>query len=177
MTADWSLGEADEHAHALLAQRFDPSRLSVVIEGKDQAGTWELHDGPHPRIEDPTAVGERFILRDRNGDGAEIGSVGAALSAEQTAIVGASGAGVGRRRREFLTARCAPMVATANVEFDDGDHQDVPAITSASTGQQWIVLAVEPHHIPTSITFHDDAGNLLDAQTIAPRPHHQGPHA
>ena len=177
MTADWSLGEPDEHDRVLLAQRFDPSLLSLVAKGHDQAGTWELHDGPHPRIEDPDTVGERLITRNQHGDESETFSVGPALSAEQTAIVSSSGAGTGQRRREFLKARCAPLVATADVEFDDESHQHLRAITSNSTGQQWIVLAVEPHHRPTSISFHDDAGNLLDAQAITPRPRHQQPSA
>ena len=60
MAAGWGIGEVDEHSRVLLSHRLDPSRLSLVTEGHDHFGTWELHDGPHPRLEDPDAVGERF---------------------------------------------------------------------------------------------------------------------
>ena len=175
MTADWSIGEPDDHGRVLLAQRFDPSRLSLVARGHDQVSSWELHDGPHPRIEDPAAVGERLIIRNEHGGNFETGGVGPALSAGQTATVSTAGGGTGQRRREFLTARCAPQVSSADIVIDDGSHTHVHATTSVSTGQQWVVLAFEPHHRPTRISFNDAAGNHLEAQTVVSQLRHGPP--
>jgi hypothetical protein len=170
VAADWGIGQADERHRALLSQRFDPSRLSPVSQGRDEWGTWELHDGPHPRIEDPTAVGERLIFRGRNGTVSDTGGVGPALSQGQTGIVSTSFRGVGLQRHGYVIARCNAQVLAGEVSFDDGRSERAVATTSSSTGQHWLVFAVGPRRTPTSISFTDAGGTTLESQDIVTPP-------
>lgn len=173
VTPDWSIGfesgveEPAERTERMLSQPFDETLLTLVMRGAGVALTWELYDGPHPLIQDPSAVGSSLRVRWHGGGGGGGGNVGERLRPEQVALVGGQSAWGRHDRCGFLEARCSPCVASAVIRFDDGSTERLEATASSTTGQHWVVCCLESEAAPVRIDFLDRDENLLESQPVS----------
>lgn len=165
MSPDWSIGHASDEQGRLLDQPFRADALSLVMRGEDRFGTWELRDGPHPLIQDPAAVGHELLTRHPDGSGGD-GGVGPRLRPDEVAILALSASSVGGHRIGYIQARCATSVTLVRVRYDDGSATDLRPVRSSSTGECWIVCALDSPRLLNRVEFVDDQGTVLDSRTV-----------